>query len=105
MVMFDIVVLIDIVLLFIEHRLLFFHLIIILVSPTMSASDNVSVILFDVVDSTETTAYCMTLANIHVYIYVTYMIMLMMLRFHKCQCQHYLMLPLQLHNWWMVVAH
>ena len=56
MVMFDIVVVIDIILLFIEHRLLLFHLIIVLVCPPVSASDHVSVILFGVVDSTVTTA-------------------------------------------------
>ena len=57
MVMFDIVVLIEFIVFSNEHRLLLFHLIIVLVPPTMSASDHVSVILFGVVDSTITTTY------------------------------------------------
>ena len=57
MVMFDAGALIGIVLILVssnEHGLFLSHLIIILECVTVSASDHVSVTLFGVVDSTET---------------------------------------------------
>ena len=74
--------LIGIILIFVssnEHGLFLSHLIIILECGTVSASDHVSVTLFGVVDSTETSTtktelLCVSLDTV---CYVTYMAMLM----------------------------